>query len=444
MESKQPVVSSVFDSIRDNTLLSIAIVLALFAAAFYAAFALVPYIVIFVVTNFFFIYVAVVYLLKFWESEKEETTKRVPSVSVIVSAYNKEDTIEKCLNSVLAMDYPKPVQVIVVEDASTDRTWDKVRKFAGRVEIIRHRTNQGKGRSINMALKRAEGEVVACIDADTYPERGALRKMVRHFTDGVGAVIALVCVHEPRNLIQKIQEIEYYAAFGFWHTALSKMDGLLVTPGPMSLYTKKALEDVGGFDEDNITEDMEIALHLQEAGYRIKCTTDAKIYTEVPDTLPKLYRQRLRWLRGKIFNGFKYSHMLFNTKYGDFGRFVYPVSSLVELLGVVVVLRVLALHAGNFLNTLFSSIGVAAVDVGLLANVGLYTQAMLNSSMFFFVFTLVVWGYIVWISFGLARQKINPLHVVPVAIFMTVYSIFISLVYFSSMVHEAVGTKRRW
>ncbi len=408
-------------------------------------FAIVPFIIIFIFSSFIFIFIAVVYLLEFWDSKPEKLLKRRPGVSVIVSAFNSSQTIERSLDSILAMDYPKKVPVFVVEDASTDDTFTKLKKYSKRITIIRNKENQGKAASINQALKRIKTDYVACIDSDTFPNKNALEKMMPHFTArNVGAVIALICVDKARNFVQKIQQVEYYVSFGFWHTALAQLDSLLVTPGPMSVYSMEALRKVGGFDEGNITEDMEIALHLQSEGYRIKCTTDAKVYTEVPDSWRKLYKQRLRWLRGKIFNGWTYSGMLFNAKHGDFGKFAYPASFVNELLGVVVVTRVLLLYATKSFNVFLGAIGLAAVDASLLYDLSIYSNSVLNSSFLFFVFTLLLWAYIVIVSFKLANEKIHWAHVPAAIAYMAFYAMFISLVYFSSILHEAVGAERKW
>lgn len=408
-------------------------------------FALVPFLAIFIFSSFIFIFLAVVYLLKFLDRKPEPLSKDYPSVSVIVSAFNSSRTIERSLDSILAMDYPSKVRVFVVEDASTDDTYAKLAKYAKRITLIRNKKNKGKAASINQALKRVKTDYVACIDSDTFPNRNALKKMMPHFTSPKdGAVIALICVDKARNFVQKIQQVEYYVSFGFWHTALAQLDGLLVTPGPMSVYSMEALRKVKGFDEGNITEDMEIALHLQSEGYRIKCTTDAKIYTEVPDTWRKLYKQRLRWLRGKIFNGWKYSNMLFNAEHGDFGKFVYPASFINELLGVIVVTRVLLLYATKAFNTFLGALGLAAVDASILYDLSIYSNSVLNSSFLFFIFTILLWSYIVIVSFKLAGEKIHWAHLPPAIAYMAVYAMFISLVYFSSILHEAVGAERKW
>ncbi|MEK7224092.1 MAG: glycosyltransferase family 2 protein, partial [Bacteroidota bacterium] len=323
----------------------------------------------------------------------------------------------------------------------------KIMKFkkAGGIEVIDNNKNKGKAASLNQALKLCSGELVACIDSDTYPAPDALKKMVEQFYDKrVGASIALVCVSEPKTFVQKVQEIEYFVAFGFWHTCLARLNGLLVTPGPMSVYRKKALEEIGGFDEKNITEDMEIALNLHQHNYKIVCTTEAKIYTEVPATLPKLFKQRLRWSRGKIFNGKKYFHMLFNSKYNDFGKFVYPMSFVVEFLSLVVVARIFFLYAEAVVKAVTSFINISGVETNLLYNLQLYDTVTINSSVFFMATTLILWAYIIWLSFRIAREGVKLAQVPAIIVFMLFYSIFISTTYFASMVHEIIGSEAQW
>jgi len=438
-------VSRFVDGVRNSLWFSAALTLVLLGAGLWALYEFVPYMWLFLFTNFVFIYVAVFYMLKYWEEKPEKLSDRFPPLTVIVSAYNEEDKIGACLKTVKAMKYPRPIEILVVDDASKDGTYAKLKKIAG-IKVIRNARNIGKGASLNMAIKRSKGELIATVDADSYPAPDALMKMVPHFnSERVGAVIALVCAHKPKNLLERVQEIEYFVSFGFWHTAFAKMDALLVTPGPLSVYSKKALVKIGGFEPGNITEDMEIALHLQDAGYRICCNTDAKIYTDVPSTLGAWYRQRLRWLRGKIYNGFKYHHMIFDSEHGDFGRFVYPVSFLVEALGVVFVLRLLLLHGSNLFSMVAGAVGVANVNAAILYDPNFYAAvATINSSLFFFAFAILLWSYVTWISFKIARQKLSLLHLLPLAVYLTFYSMFISMVYFSSAVHEFVGTRRDW
>ena len=106
--------------------------------------------------------------------------------------------------------------------------------------------------------------------------------------------------------------------------------------------------------------------------------------------------------------------------------------------------RVIWMHLGNFLNMAGGLGGVFAADSSLLFNPGIYSNAMINSSAFFFFFTIIVWSYIVWVSFGIAKERPRLSQIPPLIIFMTLYSSFISFVYFTSMVNEAIGSKRSW
>ncbi|PIY91388.1 hypothetical protein COY71_03405, partial [Candidatus Micrarchaeota archaeon CG_4_10_14_0_8_um_filter_60_7] len=178
-----------------SVLLWLAFALAGLLGGLWLLFSLVPYMWIFLGANFIFVFISIVYLLEFWGKKPETLSKEFPGVTVIVSAYNSAPTIEASLKAILAMRYPKPFKVIVVDDASTDNTYAKMKKFAGKLTILRNPENKGKAASINQALKLVKTPLVACIDSDTYPECNALEKMVPLFNSPkVGAVIALVCV----------------------------------------------------------------------------------------------------------------------------------------------------------------------------------------------------------------------------------------------------------
>ncbi|PIY91627.1 hypothetical protein COY71_02185 [Candidatus Micrarchaeota archaeon CG_4_10_14_0_8_um_filter_60_7] len=102
------------------------------------------------------------------------------------------------------------------------------------------------------------------------------------------------------------------------------------------------------------------------------------------------------------------------------------------------------MHASNAFNMALGAFNLAGVNASALYDAGIYSNAVVNSSAFFFVFTVILWGYIVWLSFRLAGEKIHIGQLLPITVFMTVYSMFISLVYFASMLHEAVGVERKW
>lgn len=245
----------------------------------------------------------------------------LPVVSVIVPAYNEEIMIDQSINSLLDLDYPNDkLEIIVINDGSTDNTKEICEKFLGRIKLINLIKNSGvKVIPLNIGLEHAKGEIVACLDADSVVEKDALRKMIPYFSDkDVVAVTPALKVWKPKNLLQKLQWFEYIFAI-FLRKLMALINCIYVTPGPFTLYRRDILLMVGGFDESNITEDMEIALRLQSNNYRIENAVNANVYTLAPPYLRDIYTQRRRWYNGLIYNSMKYRNLFFNMACGDFG-----------------------------------------------------------------------------------------------------------------------------
>ncbi|MEM4261809.1 MAG: glycosyltransferase family 2 protein, partial [Candidatus Diapherotrites archaeon] len=218
---------------------------------------------------------------------------------------------------------------------------------------------------------------------------------------------------------------------------------MLVTPGPMSLYRKSVLIKLGGFDEKNITEDMEIAMRLHYYNYRIVACIDAQIFTEVPDSFSKLFKQRLRWYRGKFFNSAKYSQMIFNPKFGDFGVFVFPFSIMVELLAILIFVVIFASNIDNLFNYfsfLFSWLGFGGSLFGVIPSL-----SGLHSSLFFYFLTLLFYSFVVYIAHKIVKNHDFSVSKVPhVFFFLFLYSFFISLVYLVSFFKEVNRSDYKW
>ncbi|MEM4369063.1 MAG: glycosyltransferase family 2 protein, partial [Candidatus Woesearchaeota archaeon] len=218
------------------------------------------------------LYFSVFWLLVFIEGDvqtRQRTTKlkRFPYISVVVPAFNEETHITETLHSLLNLDYPKKrLEIIVVDDGSTDRTAEMVqsiaRKFSDRkIKLIR-KVNGGKGSALNAGLKKAKGELFVCMDADSIVLPDALRKALIHFEPDVAAVLPLLKVKNPKAVVQKMQWFEYLINM-FYKKLLSKLNCIHVAPGPFSVYRTAVLKEVGGFDEHNLTEDLEMTLRLQ-------------------------------------------------------------------------------------------------------------------------------------------------------------------------------------
>ena len=260
-------------------------------------------------------------------------------ISVVIPAYNKEDSILETVNAVKNMDYPKDkIEIIVVDDGSKDKTAEITRKIEG-IKFFEKRYNSGKADTVNFGVKNARGEIIAVIDADSYPEKDSFKKMIGYFEDPeVGAVTASCFVKNTNKLLEKLQAIEYFL-IAFGRKILDFVDSVYVTPGSLRMYRKKLLVEVGGFDTKNITEDIEIAWKILKNKYKNRRCLSAKVYTEVPSDLKQWWRQRLRWNIGGFQTVHKYRDSFFKKSLNMFGLFVVPrffISHVLSITGFFV------------------------------------------------------------------------------------------------------------
>ncbi|MFO8015529.1 MAG: glycosyltransferase family 2 protein [Candidatus Woesearchaeota archaeon] len=267
---------------------------------------------------------------------KSPKPRRLPSVSLVVPAYNEEKTISRTLRSLLELDYPKSkLEIMVVDDGSTDRTYSIAKRFEKRGIKVLTKPNTGKGNSLNHALKKAKGELFAALDADSFASPDCLRKMVAYFGNPkVMAVTPSLKVYHPKGFLQRIQSVEYLVGI-YLRKVFGMMGSIHVTPGPLTIYRKEFFDKYGPYDGDNITEDIEIALRIQSKRYIVENAADASVYTVGPDTFNSLMRQRRRWYLGFINNVQRYKN-LFHPSYGNLGIFILPGSFFSVLLAIMV------------------------------------------------------------------------------------------------------------
>ena len=258
------------------------------------------------------------------------------SVTVIVPAYNEEDSIKETIENVFASNYPKnKLQVIAVNDGSIDKTKQIIENLSKKYKNLKllDKKNTGKADSINQAIKIANGDLIAVTDADSFPSKESLKKLTGYFDNpDMGAVTSFVSVRNKEgNLYGKVQGLEYMI-MGWNRKLLDFIDSVYVTNGPLSLYRKKFVLEVGGFDPKSITEDIDITWNLLSHGYKTGMCLDAKVSTVVPTSFKKWFRQRVRWGIGGIQALKKYKKKFLNK--GMFGRFVMPFVLLSIVLSV--------------------------------------------------------------------------------------------------------------
>ncbi len=259
-------------------------------------------------------------------ARKRTVGAKTPHVALIIPCYNEEDTVELSVKSALNLDYPKDkFELIVVDDGSQDRTAAVMEQFRGHPQIkLIFQKNGGKHTALNAGIAATTAEIVGCLDADTMLEPDAVRRTLVCFErPNVAAAMSAIFIRKPRGFLERMQSAEYTISIFFRH-ALCSINAIFVTPGPFSLYRRSVLDKVGGFVYGQQTEDMEMALRLQRAGYEIDNMPRARVSTHAMDTFPKLVRQRMRWSSGFFRNVlFDYRDLL-SFKYGPLGFLILP------------------------------------------------------------------------------------------------------------------------
>ena len=242
--------------------------------------------------------------LAWWQSRKRraEPPQFLPSVSVIIPAYNEERVIAASIARVLASDYPA-LDVIVADDGSKDRTSACVAEAFGDDPRVRLLTlvNGGKAAALNRALKDAQGEVIIALDADTQFEAETIRRLARWFADPeIGAVAGDARVGNRVNLVTRWQAVEYITAQNLERRALAGFDAMTVVPGAVGAWRRSALDSVGGYPEDTLAEDQDLTIAIQRAGWRVTYDPRATAWTEAPESFRALAKQRYRWAFGTL------------------------------------------------------------------------------------------------------------------------------------------------
>jgi len=386
-----------------------------------ANFAILVY---FLALNSFYALLLVLSIPEIWEQTRlaeDEDFQRLmqsdalPPITILVPAYNEQKTIEASVTAILALNY-RNYEVVVVNDGSKDDTLEALRHAFDLYEIPRtypetirtkplralyrsrartklvviDKENGGKADSLNAAINASRFPLVIAVDADTLIEPDALLRLTRPFLLGrriaaVGGTVRVAngCVVKhgqvmdarvPRRLLPGVQVVEYLRAFLFGRLGWNRLGGNLIISGAFGLFRKDHLLAVGGYDATSIVEDLDLVVRLhrylrsRKVRYEIPFIPDPVAWTEVPETLRVLARQRGRWQRGLVAAMWQYRGMLFNPRYGRVGLIAVPFYTF-----------------GEMLAPLVEVFGYVIIVAGLIAGVVNVSFALL--------FILVAWGY---------------------------------------------------
>src|SRR3989344_1409781 len=348
------------------------------------------------------IYLYSIFLLLLFKNWKELFTydlskENLPSVTILIPAYNEEDTIAGTIQSVLDLEYPKnKKEIIVLNDGSKDKTGEISNQFNG-IKVI-NKQNSGKADSLNYGISIAKNEFIAVVDADCYHEKDALIKVMNCFKEdpNIEAVTSAVRVKNQETLLGKLQFIEY-TLIAWARKLLEYINSVYVTPGPLSVYRKATLQKLNGFDKNNLTEDIELAWRILKNKHRIKMCLSARAYTVVPEKFSKWWHQRLRWDIGGLQTFAKHKDTLGKTDYGMLGIWVAPFylsSFILALLGFIVWVYILG---RKFILKFLSYFYSIETDSFVLQ----FKELHLTPSIFTIFGIMLILTYLVYITLGL-------------------------------------------
>ena len=249
-----------------------------------------------------------------------------PAVSVIIAAYNEAKVINKTIATLLSSDYPD-LDILVVDDGSKDDTAGVVTAAYGsnpRVTVIQ-KPNGGKASALNLGIQQCQGEIIVALDADTVFDPDTVHKLVRHFADpAIGAVSGNVKVGNRNNPLTIWQAVEYITSQNFDRRAFDLLNCITVVPGAVGAWRRDAVILAGLYSSQTLAEDTDLTFKIRKLGYRIVTDNAALAYTEAPDTLRDLAKQRFRWAFGTLQCLWKHRSALFNPRYGAFGTIAMP------------------------------------------------------------------------------------------------------------------------
>jgi len=339
-------------------------------------------------------------------------------VTVIVPAFNESAGIEAAVRSIAASTHP--VEVIVVDDGSSDGTADIVEHLGlPRVRVIRQR-NGGKPAALNTGIAAASHEFIVMVDGDTVFEPDTVTRLVQAFADpSVGAISGNTKVVNRRGVLGRWQHIEYVVGFNLDRRLFDLAECMPTVPGAIGAFRRAALAEVGGVSDDTLAEDTDLTMSILRAGWRVVYREDARAWTEVPAGLGALWRQRYRWCYGTMQAMWKHRRAVVQTgAAGRLGR-----RGLTYLLLLQVLLPLLAPVVD-----VFAVYGILFLD----------PVRVLGLWLFFLVVQTAVAAY----AFRLDGERLAPLWTLPLQ--QLVYRQLMYLVVIQSVFTAIAGRRLRW
>ncbi len=359
--------------------------------------------------------------------KRKRKIERFPKMSIIIPAYNEEVTVGSSIKSMLSLNYPD-YEVIVVDDGSSDNTFNEASKYSEKGVKVMRQKNTGKPGAINTGVMNASGEIVITVDADSKLHPDALTWIARRFNSNprLGAVAGNVKIDKPTGILKTLQSLEYTTSINLIRKSQSVLHCVMIVPGAIAALKTNVLQEVGYFPSDTFAEDFDITMKILKAGYHVEYESRAIAFTQAPESMEDFMKQRRRWYRGIPQVLSKYQGMYLNPKYGASGIFGVPLMWLgvSSYLLNMFLLFILLADTYNFIVHYPSS----SHDLYLL------TSGML----IYWALTIGISVYSVLID---PMPKIREIIASPLYLF---YNVFIDGVGLMALIEELLSVAMRW
>lgn len=398
--------------------------------------------VIYLVTLTFVSYFTFFHLTLWFENRGNFVSKKklanLPSVSILIPAYNEEDAIAKTIENIVKIDYPRNMlEILVIDDGSRDKTYEIAKKHESKLVKVFTKKNGGKANAINFGLKRAKNDFVVVMDADSLPNKDALINCMKYFDEKKVAAVTAHIMPKRTNLLQKFQHIELMVV-NLQRKLQESPNIINCTPGPFSVYRKDILMQVGGFDEKNLVEDVEIAWRLISKGYKIRMAFDAMVDCIYPYSFRMWWKQRTRWGIGGIQTLFKYISHLFKRSSHGVGSYLVPTSIAgysFAILGIGLFTYLVGLQLFNF-----SYYAVKSLSIGMNPFSTFSIGYLLDFKRIYGMMIFVLFLITLKIASNVHKIRVNPLLVL---LYMTIYATLYPFINLNAM-QMYLRKKRGW
>ncbi len=268
-------------------------------------------------------------LAKVKKRQVQKSDSFTPFISILIPCYNVGSVIERKIRNILEIDYPRrKFEVIAVESGSTDDTFHKLSKqvYDRKVKVIRQPYRAGKASAINRGLEECRGKIVVLTDADAMVEKGAIKELVKNFSDHtIGAVVGNLTLTPGISVTSRMNHL-FYRLFRqklrIWE---SKIDSASFWSGELCAFRKSVVQEL---DEDMIGDDRYILLKTRREGFRCICETSSLVYESDAENILGQIAHKRRMVTGTIQGTLRFKNMLFNPRYGFFGTLIFPLHIL--------------------------------------------------------------------------------------------------------------------